>query len=554
MAKKPIPTDLSTLPACAGEFIRSLIRKMRHRRSAREEVQAELAAHFEDELRTCTDPQEREQKARRLLEEFGDVEMLAVLCRRAKKRCRPLWAKMLVRTAQGFGVFLLLSGLYVVWFISGKPNAKVDYLAVLNQMSRPEVVEQDNAWPHLQRACALLTERPEEAPDLVLAGKSHPEYREIANLSEPEQKAVAAWVEANRPAWEEFQAAGAKPYCCRPYEYAPGQQGPWLLSVVLPHLTPLRTLAAVGTWRCRLEAQRGQIAAALQECLTIARVGRHWQRSGLLIEELVGLALSRIAHEEIVHIVSHHSLSAADLADVQCQVAALYPGSYPLMSIEGEHIAFMDTVQHVFTDGGPGGGHMIADVSKWLSVTGGESPEPLETALWTGATFVHAGRERTLAKAREYFDLAGQRAKLTPWELRNSQLPTADQVLQSLPRYRYMLLYYLAPAVNRASELAFRGRALHEVTVTILALQRYQRAKGAYPATLDELKSAGYLDALPRDPYGQGPLVYKVTGDTFLLHSLGPNFCDDGGRPGQDRKGKSELWADNGDAVFWPAP
>jgi len=80
---------------------------MRYRRKVRRDVQAELAAHFEDELKDCENDEDKEQKAKQLITEFGDVKLLAVLLRRAKKRCRPLWRKALVRSLQVLGIIVL---------------------------------------------------------------------------------------------------------------------------------------------------------------------------------------------------------------------------------------------------------------------------------------------------------------------------------------------------------------------------------------------------------------------------------------------------------------
>jgi hypothetical protein len=62
------------------------------------------------------------------------------------------------------------------------------------------------------------------------------------------------------------------------------------------------------------------------------------------------------------------------------------------------------------------------------------------------------------------------------------------------------------------------------------------------------LVGAGYLDRVPRDYFSKdSSLIYKRTNDSFLLHSRGLDFDDDGGTPsrwGQGEKG--------GDQVFWP--
>jgi hypothetical protein len=135
----------NNLPACAVEFIRLVIKKMRYRTKVQLDVLAELMAHFEDELKGCATDQEREQKARQLISKFGDAKLLGILLRRAKKRCRPLWRTIMARTFQTIGVLILLFVLYTGWFLTGRPTISVDYLSVWNQMSRPQIKDEDNA-------------------------------------------------------------------------------------------------------------------------------------------------------------------------------------------------------------------------------------------------------------------------------------------------------------------------------------------------------------------------------------------------------------------------
>ena len=62
MKKKEKGKLFDNLPACAAEFIKLVIRKMRYRKKVRRDVQAELAAHFEDELKDCATDQEKSRK------------------------------------------------------------------------------------------------------------------------------------------------------------------------------------------------------------------------------------------------------------------------------------------------------------------------------------------------------------------------------------------------------------------------------------------------------------------------------------------------------------
>ncbi len=62
-----------------------------------------------------------------------------------------------------------------------------------------------------------------------------------------------------------------------------------------------------------------------------------------------------------------------------------------------------------------------------------------------------------------------------------------------------------------------------------LALRLYHEAHGAYPERLAEMMPA-ILSAVPMDPLGSGPLVYRREGAGFVLYSVGRDGVDDGGQ------------------------
>ena len=258
MENKQNDSRAGNLPPNATEFIRQVVREMGYRRKACQDVEAELTAHFEDELRGCAEAQEREQRTLRLIEGFGDIELLAVLCRRGKKRCRPLWAQATARSLQAAGACLVLLGLYVVWFVNGQPSIKVDYLAVLNQMNQPEIAEQDNAWPHYERATASVAPDEELRSIPAYQHPGYPEHRDFAGLTEEAQRTIAKWIEANQAAWEQFVIAGSKPYCIKSYSYFENRANDhWLMNVRAPNLIALRQLSTIGIWLSRCASCRG---------------------------------------------------------------------------------------------------------------------------------------------------------------------------------------------------------------------------------------------------------------------------------------------------------
>jgi hypothetical protein len=71
--------------------------------------------------------------------------------------------------------------------------------------------------------------------------------------------------------------------------------------------------------------------------------------------------------------------------------------------------------------------------------------------------------------------------------------------------------------------------AIRRVAVATLAVERYRRAhQGRLPTALDALVPQ-FLAAVPRDPFSGSPIVYKTSGDGYMVYSLDANKVDDGG-------------------------
>ena len=549
-------TDFQNVPAVAAGFINRVISKMRYRRRVCRDVRAELAAHFEDELRGCKTDEEKQQKALEVIAGFGDVKMLAVLLRRAKKRCRPLWRTVVARTFQITSLLLLCLILYTIWFSTGKPTISVDYLAMLNRMSRPEVSNKDNAWPHLEKATSLYVDPNQDLREKTPAFSNigSPEYRDFAGLPEADRNAITEYVRVNEQAWGEFVAASSKSCCYHEYGFDPNcsDQDKRMWSIILPHLGEFRGLARVGVWRCRIDIARGSIGEALNDCLTMARNAGHLQRLSTIIEQLTGLSLSNLANQEILRTLESTDLTAGQLKDLQGQLAQVYAGGYPVMNLEFDKMVFHDLVQHLFTDGGFGGGHLIP--AGWAEISDDREDERMFLMpLLVATSMVHARRDENLEVGdRIYDEQIIKLARMTPYQRHRKNVPSTDDILTSLSSRKFFLLHFIVPAFDRTFEFAFRVKASHQATLTILALARWRAEKGEYPASLDQLTAAGLLKDLPMDPWSDKPLIYRRTGDNFILYSLGPNFEDNGGKPATDSKGRPKKWLDNDDTVFWP--
>ena len=92
------------------------------------------------------------------------------------------------------------------------------------------------------------------------------------------------------------------------------------------------------------------------------------------------------------------------------------------------------------------------------------------------------------------------------------------------------------------------------MTITAVALKRFQLRQGNLPQTLDSMVP-GILSSVPVDYMEGKPLRYRLNPDgQFVLYSVGEDGQDDVGstamRP--DKSSKRNLW-DRKDFV-WPAP
>ncbi len=71
-------------------------------------------------------------------------------------------------------------------------------------------------------------------------------------------------------------------------------------------------------------------------------------------------------------------------------------------------------------------------------------------------------------------------------------------------------------------------QADYEATRLALALERFHKAKGAYPEKLDELVPA-FIRELPQDPISCLPFGYHKEGELYVLYSAGTDARDNGG-------------------------
>lgn len=548
MARKLTDTDLQNLPACVQEYIKLVIKKMRYRKKVRADVQAELTAHFEDELRDCKNDEEKEQKAQQLIADFGDVKLLGALLRRAKKRCRPLWRTIAARTSQAVGILILCFIPYAVWFFTGKPVITTNYVAELNRIVRPVADESLNAAPLYHQAAERYSKLPDDISKL-LGKKYH-------DANDTERHLMQKWLNDNKETLDLVIAGAKKPYYWQKYE------GEEMMSILMPmpYLAKFRQLAYSFRWRAYFHAEQGQYKEAFDDIISCYRLGQHIRKGDKpLVEQLVGTSIEALSVQALRSILSKYQMDSSTLAKLQKDFEQIVAGENFITNLKAEKLFMYDWIQRWFTEGGFGGGHLYLPEFKKMAQTAQIELGINKDKSWfnvfcsnlvAAASFLFGlspSKDETLKSANEYYDFFERELALkTPVQIRAEKAKIDEKIKQITHNNQFLNI--LSPAIENVLKISSRLKTDVEATLTIIAILRYKQDKGQCPQSLDELLKAGYVKEIPIDSFSDKPLIYRKTEDGFILYSVGHNFTDDGG----DRKGKITNWTDEGDAVLWP--
>jgi hypothetical protein len=525
------------LPSCAVEYIDQVVRRIRYGKRVRAEVREELRAHFEDDLRESTDPDQREARARELIEQFGDARLLAVLCRRAKKRCRPLWRKMVVRTGQGILVILAYVALCMLPLFLGRPTIRVNYVEWLNDHWRPQDKEAKNAAVYYEQAAKLYVGPPEQ-----LKRKVETPRPDLKDYNDVELDLLAAWLDENAPALAKLRQGANTPSYWPIYDTNDSDlRDPNFTNRATDMLPDYRHLVFALAHEIADEVRQDKLQEAFNDCFVLRRFGRHLEGRGLLLEQMVAIAFENVAYMRMFGVLRDAVVPPEILAHVREELLAGHDEYRCVVSFDGERAFWYDNIQRTFTDDGKGGGHALR---------GGF---PFAAGDWRSnllGIFVFDYPDRCEARAMvdRFFEEAQASLVIPPSEKETEPSSGGEG---DIP-FDNMLLSLLSPAYGRVDQQVWALKTYEAAVIVTTAILSYKNDKGQYPDRLAELVEAGYLRTLPNDPFDKGPLSYRRTNGSFLLYGWGQNLTDDGGVQGLDGQGKPRMWAGDGDWVFWP--
>ena len=413
--------------------------------------------------------------------------------------------------------------------VEGVPNPKVDYVAKINELARAGRDETLNAAPYYQKAIDLYVERPEELKKL--AKQAWP-----TDLSAKEQSLLKEWVQSNSQALSQLELGAKKPYYCLDKSSPDGS----VMGISLPGLAEFRQLGFAITCRAKLNAAQGNNDKAMKDIVTCYRFGLHQMGPKTLVEQLVGLAIKALAVQTAFEILDRTEMGQASMKSLQRQIERLSTDEGYILDARVEKFCMLDIIQRMFTDDGKGDGQILTSAETLSMIS--DSTTLTQEEIQSIPELRRRQTTETVKKLYEHLDFVVQK---TPWQWKNEQIDPEKEIEKIMEGN--VLVQIFCPAFVRVAQVFAQRKAQADALITTLALFRYKADKGQIPEKLDELVSAGYLKALPTDPFSGSPLVYKRLGDDFTLYSFSLDCDDDGGT--RSKWGTGEK---GGDQVFWP--
>ena len=461
------------------------------------------------------------------------------------KHLKPNKKWLLVIIELSLVVFILIRA---VLFFTAKPKITVDYVAEYNRTSMPENYKpEDNAVLYYQKSSNAFVNRPNELriSDSIWS----------ADLYDTDRTLLEGWILANSKALEYFRIGANKPYW-------------WTESSTKGNLGKIIDALF---WDAKVKATKEEFKPAFEDILTYYKAGKHKCRPNLLVSEQErGLDIKQDALETAFIILDRKKAPNEDLKFLQDTLQKEIDNVPYIPSLQTEKFLIYDNLQRTLINNGRGTGRLAWSVSKNLYLY-------LDDLRWDKSRFDPIwdllGRLFFCLMGPTWSDMEkeilvnNQIDKMmakTPWQVQQEW----DDYTKEIKKIWHtntsigMRLICLIGRISSNDCMTFFGswslfhlyyetKAQTDALITVLAILRFKNDYNRLPETLEEVVSEGYLKSLSNDPFSDGPLVYKLTDNNFLLYSVGKDFIDNGGAP---RPGGSMAFTKGitYDIIYWP--
>jgi len=287
-------------------------------------------------------------------------------------------------------------------------------------------------------------------------------------------------------------------------------------AIELPHLAQLRELTRLLGTDALVQARQGDYGEAVEDFVAGMKLA-----TGTLADEPILISqLVRIAMDGIVWVYAQDALPPEGISPELVRRLIEYAG----------RIDCRDSFADSFSGEGMFGLGMFEQMREGTAIPdlfpNRSTLENLGLNLYSSA-FARPWLNMDEEAFAETIGRLGDASRLPYYEAK----PLLEQIqrdVEDLPRTRVLSREFL-PSLTRAVEAQARNEAQLDLLQMGLSIEQYHVRNGTYPTTLDAIAS-DVGGRVPVDPFTGQPYIYKPSGRSFLLYSVGSNAVDDGGK------------------------
>jgi hypothetical protein len=335
------------------------------------------------------------------------------------------------------------------------------------------------------------------------------------------------------------EAARHRGSCRFPVEYDADMP----MATLLPHLGPIKGIGDVLSLRAIARLEVGEVDGAFEDLQLSLRLSEGIADEPILISHLVRLATLRANLQVIREGILRRAWASEQLEMVSARLASIHLIEEAERALQGERAAVVGSVDYLRRQ-------KWWQASEAMGIVSGSSAPTVDWLVpfipdgWLYRNMLNLSvlhQEHTFAS----LDVEGRR--IDP--------PIAsglEHAVEDLPvRPSTVLVKMLLPALNRALIRTASTHTYLQAARVGCALERCRLAGHALPPSLEDLVPE-FLERVPSDVIDGQPLRYRRDGDdAYVLHGVGWNRQDDGGRIGWEGEGReARLHRGAGDWVW----
>ena len=308
-----------------------------------------------------------------------------------------------------------------------------------------------------------------------------------------------------------------------------------LIEALLPIAQGCRELARGLKMRAMNHLSNGRHQACLDDLLATRRIGHLVSQKGLLVEHLVGTAISHMAVESEVAAIESGQLTLAQVNGYLAQLESLPEFNNLAHCVDRvERLCSLDALQSIRYSQADQSAQFASWTGNNEPVVGWSSSFDLDVSLKILNEFfddqVEVTQADSFAEQMKRGDALEER--LTRLQASSDPVAVGVQAIAGGNRTRgrvmgNSLAMMILPSVTQVCRADTRRIAINRMAYLAFRLEKCRLENGAYPDSLGDLQ-LGTQDALT-DPYSNKPIFYQRRDHGFQLHVVGINMQDDQG-------------------------